>query len=78
MKVTRVIDSTLYPRKAIADARQAFREYCSVQQKPLDGNAVEVSVTVDARHAADWQRVVLEFFNYALDRSAQLHFQTEG
>jgi hypothetical protein len=73
VQVTRTIDHTLYPRKALADARQAYREYCSLTVAPVDGEKVRVTIRVKDDYQDNARHVILEFLNYALDRSVQIH-----
>jgi len=77
MEISRVVDHQIYPRSAIADARQAYREYCTVKARSLPSNLVEISISVKPEHKNDAREVVLGFFNYALGRAAELHFEDE-
>jgi hypothetical protein len=75
--VTKTIDHSLYPRNALADARQAFRDYCSLQIAPLSNDRAEVTITINDTYDSDGRQVVLDFLNYLLDRSAQIVFEQE-
>jgi hypothetical protein len=75
MQVVRTIDHTLYPRKALADARQAYREYCSLTITPVNGGKLQVTITVKDDYQDNARHVILEFLNYALDRSVQIHLE---
>ena len=75
---TRTIDHSLYPRGALAAARQAYRDYCSLKVSPLGADRVEVTITVNAEYESDSRQVVLDFLNYVLDRSAQILFEQDS
>ncbi len=77
MQVSRTIDHNVYPRKALAEARQAYREYCAVTIVPLSGQRVQVTISVKMAYRENAREVILEFLNYALDRSVQAHFEDE-
>jgi hypothetical protein len=77
MQVSRAVDHTVYPRKALAEARQAYREYCDVTITPLSVQRAQVTISVKAAYHESAREVILEFLNYALDRSVQAHFEDE-
>ncbi len=77
MQVSRTIDHNLYPRKALAEARQAYREYCAVNIVPLSGPRAQVTISVKEVYCESAREVILEFLNYALDRSIQAHFEDD-
>lgn len=70
--VERVIDYTLYPRQALADARQAYKEYCIFKVSSMCHDRAMIQIQVKPRHADDTRQIVLEFLNYILDRAMQL------
>jgi hypothetical protein len=72
------VDHTLYPRKALLDARQAYLDYCTLKVVPLGNDRVQLSITVKDSHENESKQVVLEFLNYLLDRSAQLVLEEEA
>ena len=74
---TKTLDHTLYPRKALAEARQAYRDYCHLNIRPLTNDRAQVSIVVKDAYENDSRQVVLDFLNYMLDRSAQLRFEDE-
>jgi hypothetical protein len=74
---TKTIDHTLYPRKALAEARQAYRDYCTLTISPLTNDRAQVSIFVKDAYENDCRQVVLDFLNYMLDRSAQIHLEEE-
>lgn len=75
MDIVRVIDHGIYPRKAISEARAAYKDYCAVRVEPLPSDRARLTITVLPKHAADSREVVLSFLNYALDKSAEIHLQ---
>lgn len=77
MDIVRVIDHALYPRKAISDARIAYKDYCSVRAEPLPGDCARLTISVLPAHADNGREVLLSFLNYALDKAAELHLQAE-
>jgi hypothetical protein len=70
----RDINHALYPGQAIAEARQAFREHCEVQVVPLGSTRARIRLKVRPQHADNAREIFLSFLNFALDRSAQIHF----
>ena len=77
MEITKTIDHQLYPRKAIAEARQAYREFLDFSVAPLSSDKAELTITVKEVHQNESKRIILEFFNFALDRSSQIQFESE-
>lgn len=77
MRVTRNIDHTLYPRRALADARQAYRDYCTLEISPNGDHMARVTIVVNEAHEDSASQIVLEFLNYALDRAAQIHLEDD-
>jgi len=75
MKFVRVIDHRLYPRKAISEARSAYKDYCAVCVEPLPSDCARLTVTVLPKHAANGREVVLSFFNFVLDKAAEINLQ---
>lgn len=72
MEFTRTIDHALYPRKAIADAAQAYQQYCTFRMTPTGNGKAVVTIIVKETHRNQEKQVALEFWNYALDRSIQV------
>lgn len=75
MEIVRVIDHGIYPRKALSEARAAYKDYCAVRVEPLPGDCARLTITVLPKHADDGREVVLSFLNFALDKSAEIHLQ---
>jgi len=73
LQVTRLIDNEIYARKAIAEAQNAFRSFCKVKASPAATGKIELSFLIAPSHQGNAREVVLEFLNYALDRSVQLN-----
>ena len=69
---TKVIDHSLYPRTALADARQTYRDYCTLKIVPLNNDSARVLIIVNDSYDNEHRKIVLEFLNYLLDKSAQI------
>ena len=74
--VTRVISNDIYARKAIAEAQSAFSNYCKVKASPVKTGNAELTFQVKEEHLNNSREIILEFLNYALDRSVQLQQET--
>lgn len=74
LRVERTIDHFIYSREAIADARQAYREFCNVKITRISSNQAILEIYVSNTDKNQAREIVLNFLNYALDRAAQLHF----
>jgi hypothetical protein len=72
MSVIRLIDHGLYPRKAISEARAAYKDYCSVHATPVDSLHVRIEVSVLPQHKESEREVILSFLNFALDKAAEI------
>jgi len=77
MQITRIIDRRLYPRRAISEARQAYRDFISLTISQIEPDQDEAIITVNPEHDQQGGKVVLEFLNYLLDRSAEIHLEAE-
>jgi len=77
MQITRIIDRRIYPRKAISEARHAYRDFFSITIYPIDPDEDKVIITVNPEHDKQGKEVVLEFLNYLLDRSAEIRLEAE-
>lgn len=75
-QITRIIDHSLYPRKVIADTRQAYRDYCTLKVTPLSGDRAEVIIAVRGEYEAEARRIFMELLNYALDKAAESSFES--
>lgn len=72
-----MIDHHLYPRKALADACQIYRDFCRVSVSPLSSESTRIVISVQPEHEEHGRKVVLEFLNYLLDRAAQIRLDAE-
>lgn len=70
-EVSRTVDTRIYSRRALVDAQAAFRNHCRVEIRYVDHARVGVTVRPVATDNAEWRRVVLEFWNFALDATCQ-------
>lgn len=77
MDTVRIIDHALYPRKAVSDARAAYKDYCKVRVEPLAGDRARLTISVLPKHVASDREITLSFLNYALDKAAELQLQAE-
>jgi len=75
MNIVKVVDHDVYPRKAISEARDAYKDYCKVQVTPMPGNRAKLLISVVPAHENDLREVVLSFLNYALDKAAEINLQ---
>jgi len=72
---SRFLDNALYPRRALADTRQAYQNYCRFSVTPgLTRDIVTLTIEVKPQHAAHARQITLEAWNYLLDRACQIHF----
>jgi hypothetical protein len=74
----KTVDHSLYPRKALADARQAYRDYCTLKIVPLNNDCASVLITVNDSYEHEHRQVVLDFLNYLLDKSAQILLEEDS
>ena len=72
--LTRTIDNTLYTRRALNEARNAFAKYCVVRATPDANGLVGITVTVNSDFQQDARQVILEFWNFFLDTACQQRF----
>ena len=77
MEITRTVDHALYPRRALTEATHAYRDYCDVKITPFTSQKSHLKISVKQAHAASAREVILEFLNYALDKSIHIHLENE-
>jgi len=70
--LSRVIDNRFYPKKAVAEAKIAYRECCEYSIEPLTGQKAQLSVLVKDKFLNTERDVLLGFWNYLLDRACQI------
>ncbi len=68
---TKKISNFVFDKSDVRDARHAFLQYLDVQIKPCELNCVELSFRVHSEYESQSREVILEFFNYLIDTSAQ-------
>lgn len=74
-EVLRVIDTSIYTRKSLADTQAAFREHCTVSLSPtIEPNQVTVTIKAHTNDPTAIREIVLSFWNYLLDCSCQQRF----
>jgi len=71
MEFTRTVDNDLYSRKALAAAREAYREYCVVRVTPAPEGLADITVQPHRQYEAEARQVILEFWNFFLDTACQ-------
>lgn len=69
---TRILDNNIYPKKAVADARMAYRDYCDFAIESTASHTVKLTVAVKSEHENNSREIILGFWNYLLDRSCQI------
>jgi len=78
MEITRTVDHALYPRRALTEATHAYRDYCDVKITPITSHKSHLKISVKQQaDAASAREVILEFLNYALDKSIHIHLENE-
>lgn len=77
MEISREIDHRLYPREAINNARNAFRDFCDFKITPLGNYKILIRVKVRSKYQSQGREIILEFLNYLLDSSSELYFNKE-
>ena len=71
MEFTRNIDNKIYSRKALAEAREAYGNYCTIRATPAEGGGVSVTVQLKPEYRNEARQVILEFWNFFLDSSCK-------
>lgn len=69
--ISRVVDLTVYSRSALAATQLAFKEFCRVDTSPISNERLLVSVTPVVTTSDEVRTMILEFWNYYLDKSCQ-------
>ncbi len=72
MSTTRVVNNYIYPRKAVIEAREAYKSYCNVTLRPLSSGNVELTLDAKKDYIDSDREVVLGFLNYMLDKSVEI------
>jgi len=68
----RFLDNTLYPKKAVVDARMAYRSYCDFSIDATSSHLPKLTVTVKTKYQDNSHQIILEFWNYLLDLACQI------
>jgi hypothetical protein len=69
--VSRLADLTIYSRSALAATESAFREHCCVHTTQITPDRLTVSITPLKANNEETRTMILEFWNYFLDKSCQ-------
>lgn len=68
----RNIDNTIYPKKAVSEARMAYREYFDSTIEATTSHTVKLTISVKSKYENNRREVILNFWNYLLDRACQI------
>jgi len=74
-KHTRDLDNTIYPKKAVADARMAYRNYCDFSIDVTSGPLPKLTITVKPKYQDSSRQITLEFWNYLLGLACQIKME---
>ncbi len=69
--ISRTVSLTIYSRSALAATQAAFREHCRVSTVPVTSDRLLVSIMPLMMTPEEVRTMLLEFWNYFLDRSCQ-------
>ena len=69
--ISRTVNLTIYSRSALAATQAAFREHCRVSTVPVSSDRLLVSVMPLMTTPEEVRTMLLEFWNFFLDRSCQ-------
>ena len=76
MEYTRQIDNSIYSRKALSAARDAYRPYCDVKVSQGNNSVISITVNTKTEHREQSREVILEFWNYLLDTSCKQRLES--
>jgi hypothetical protein len=69
--IARTVSLTIYSRSALAATQVAFREHCRVSTTSVSSGRLLVSIMPLMTTPDEIRTMLLEFWNYFLDRSCQ-------
>lgn len=69
--ISRTVSLTIYSRSALAATQAAFREHCRISTVPVASDRLLVSIMPLVATPDEVTTMLLEFWNYFLDRSCQ-------
>mgnify|MGYP001568445816 CR=1 len=69
--ISRTVSLTIYSRSALAATQAAFREHCRISTAPVASDRLLVSIIPLMTTPEEIATMLLEFWNYFLDRSCQ-------
>ncbi len=69
--MSRTVSLTIYSRSALAATQAAFKEHCRVSTVPVPSDRLLVSILPLITTPEEARIMLLEFWNYFLDRSCQ-------
>lgn len=74
-KHTRDLDNSIYPKKAVADARMAYRSYCDFSIDAVSDPHPKLTIIVKPKYQDNSHQIIFEFWNYLLDLSCQIKME---
>jgi hypothetical protein len=72
LRIERICNHGLYPPQALADAAEAFHDYCALTLAPLGPDRSLAVIEVPEQDPAQAREIALSCLNYALDRAVQI------
>lgn len=69
--ISRTVHLTIYSRSALATTQAAFREHCRVSTTPVSTDRLLISIMPLMTTPEEVRTMLLEFWNFFLDRSCQ-------
>lgn len=72
-----VLDNRLYLKQAVLEAKTMFSRYAEFQTNIVDFNNIQIKIKTKHSFDSNLREIVLEFMNYALDRSVQIQQEKE-
>lgn len=68
---SRTVSLTIYSRTALTATQEAFREYCRVSTAQVASDCLLISILPLVTTPGEDRAMLLEFWNFFLDRSCQ-------
>lgn len=69
--ISRTVNLTIYSRSALAATQAAFGEHCQISTAPVSTDRLFVSIMPLMTTPEEVRTMLLEFWNFFLDRSCQ-------
>lgn len=71
------LNNSIYPKKAVLEAKQAFSSYLESTLKPVEGGVL-ITLNIKQVYQNDTPQIYGEFMNYLLDRTIQIALEKES